>query len=132
MSEKTQPPVDAAELRRMLDKLVAEEVEQHAKRTTPEYQMDLLDKYHRLNDRHRFEGGSLVRWKPGLRNKRRPELGEVAIVLEVLDDPVLDLTEGSGSTYFREPLDLIIGVLDDQGDLLAFHADSRRFELAFE
>lgn len=47
--------------------------------------------------RHRFEvyretysfhEGDLVRWKPELKNRKKPEYGEPAIVIRVLMDPV--------------------------------------------
>src|SRR3546814_14058437 len=46
----------------------------------------------------------------------------------MLSPPVIDGTFESGSTYFREPLDIIIGFVDEDGDFLNYHADARRFE----
>src|SRR3546814_18199340 len=53
--------------------------------------------------------GMLVQWKPNLKNRKSPEYGKPAIVIEMLSPPVIDGTFESGSTYFREPLDIIIG-----------------------
>lgn len=76
----------------------------------------------------RFRAGQIVRWKPGLKNRRLPDDGQPAIVVEVLDTPILAREEESGSAYFREPLDIVLGILDSDGDFVMFHYDSRRFE----
>lgn len=77
---------------------------------------------------HEFAGGQLVTWKRGMKNRRSPDYGEPAIVIEVLQSPLVNPGDESGTPYFREPLDIIIGTLDAEGDLLCFHYDSRRFE----
>jgi hypothetical protein len=82
---------------------------------------------------HTFRKGQLVRWKPGLKNRKAPAYNEVVIVRKVLTGPVFDTCEAStcaGSPYFGEPLNLVLGVLDDDGDFLEFHFDGRRFEPA--
>lgn len=73
-----------------------------------------------------FKPGDIVTWKPELRNKQRPDYGEPAIVLEVLDKPIFDRTDDSGSPYFREPLDICLGILMEDGDFVSFMFDSRR------
>ncbi len=88
----------------------------------------LLELEASLRVQHAFEPGDLVRFKDGLRNKRRPGDGEVAVVVEHLADPVFDTEEGSGSPYFREPLDLIVGLIDDDGDFVTYYVDSRRMQ----
>jgi hypothetical protein len=77
-----------------------------------------------------FRRGQLVKWKPKLKNRKRPAYGEPAIVVDVLDTPVFDGKEEAGSAYFREPLDIILGVIDVDGDFATFHFDSRRFDSA--
>lgn len=85
-----------------------------------------------MNRPHRFAPGDLVTWKPGLQNRRIPRHGQPAIVVEVLADPLLDTERESGSTYYREPQDIILGVLWDRdperGAFVTFHFDSRRFQ----
>lgn len=76
---------------------------------------------------HRFSEGDLIKWKSGLKNKNSPAYGVPAIVMEVIDHPVIDASADAGSAYFREPLDIVAGVLL-QGTLALFHVDSRRFE----
>ncbi len=96
----------------------------------------LRERYQSLVERHQFAPGQLVTWKPGLKNKRIPRYGQPAVVIEVLEAPVLDREDEAGSTYFREPLDLVLGLLWDEGpargELVTFHYDGRRFQAAGE
>lgn len=85
-----------------------------------------------LQRRHDFKPGDLVTWKPGLRNKLIPRQDRPAVVIEVLPDPVLDSERDAGNPYFREPLDIVLGLFIEQGrhrgDFIAWHFDSRRFQ----
>ena len=92
---------------------------------TPEALLAAASTFHK---KHQFTAGQLVTWKNGMKNRRSPEYGEPAIVIEVLTSPLINPGDESGTPYFREPLDIIIGTLDPDGDLLCFHYDSRRFE----
>lgn len=78
--------------------------------------------------RHDFKPGQLVTWKPGLRNRRLPEYRQPAIVHDVFQDAVVLNQEPPDSPYFLERLDLVLGLIDGEGDLVFFHFDSRRFE----
>lgn len=85
----------------------------------------------RFDETHAFVKGQFVRWKPGLKNRKLPDYGEPAIVREVLSTPLFDPCEEAactGSPYFGEPLTLVLGTLDPEGDLLEFRYDGRRFE----
>lgn len=76
-----------------------------------------------------FIPGDLVVWKKGLRNKARPALNEPAIVMQILDTPLRDQNkQDSGTPYFNEPLDLVLGLIDEDGEFALFHYDKRRFE----
>ena len=92
----------------------------------------LRERHALLNQTHRFKPGDLVTWKPGLQNRRVPLYGQAAVVIGMLDEPVLDSEQESGSTYFREPLDIVLGVIWDRGpnrgEFVTFHFDSRRFQ----
>ncbi len=90
----------------------------------------LLTLYQRLtNGREKaLRPGMMAMWKPGMKNRRFPHYGDPAIVVEVLDPPILDHEEEAGSTYYREPLDLLLGILHKDGDFLVYHFDSRRFQ----
>lgn len=62
---------------------------------------------------YEFKSGDLVVWKKGLKNKVRPALNEPAIVMDVLTEPLKDENKtSSGTPYFNEPLDLVLGLLD--------------------
>jgi hypothetical protein len=80
------------------------------------------------SDPDEFSPGQLVQWKEALRNRQLPEYGQSAVVLEVLDQPVVSEAEPVDSPYYREPLDLVLGVIDGDGDLAAFHFNGRRFK----
>ena len=89
---------------------------------------DLIRALELLSVPYNFQRGDLVQWKPGLKNKRRPADGEPMIVVEVLDEPAMDAEQSSGSPYFREPLNLVGAIRDDDGDFMILHYDKRRFE----
>lgn len=76
-----------------------------------------------------FAPGDIVMWKPGFQNKLRPEDNGVGVVMEVISEPHFNYTEQvpSSDLLFHEPLDLIIGTLSTNGDLVTFSYDSRRF-----
>jgi len=74
-----------------------------------------------------FQPGDLVQWKAGLKNKRLPEMDQLAVVVEMLPVPITDEEKGSSGSYFLEPLDMKLGMIDDDGDFVIFHYDSRRF-----
>ena len=77
--------------------------------------------------------GQIVQWKPGMKNKRIPDYGEPAIVMEVLSLPIFDTDSfDAGTKYFREPLSLILGIHDPDGDFALFHYDGRRFEVTMD
>ena len=77
----------------------------------------------------KFDVGDVVKWKKGLKNKKYPKEGQYCMVVEELEQPIIQDTKDSGSPYYREPLDLVLALLDDDSDLLILHYDKRRFEL---
>lgn len=92
----------------------------------------LLERYRQLKEvRHEIRPGLILTWKPGLKNRKYPMYGKPCVVVEVLDTPVCDLDE-TGSTYYREPLDMVIGFFlesgEHRGDFLVFHANSERYQ----
>jgi hypothetical protein len=92
----------------------------------------LRARYRLFDQRNHFAPGELVTWKPGLKNRRWPSYGRPAIVLEVLATPIVDSDRDSGSPYFNEPLDLVLGLFLEgspaRGDLATWHFDSRRLQ----
>jgi len=91
-----------------------------------------------LNERMRsllapecFQPGDLVQWKTGLKNKRLPKQDQLGVVVEMLPVPITDEDKGASGSYFMEPLDMKLGLIDEDGDFVVFHYDSRRFTKAF-
>ena len=81
------------------------------------------------NGRERaLQPGMLAVWKPGMKNRRKPEYDVPMIVMAVLDDGLMDAEHGCGSVYYREPLDLVLGFMDEDGDFSTLYYDSRRFQ----
>lgn len=79
--------------------------------------------------------GDLVRWKraadgTSMKNRKSPAENEVAVVVEVLPQPLYDsASNDSGTPYFHEPLTLVLGLLRGGGEhFVTYHYDGRRFE----
>lgn len=72
--------------------------------------------------------GMLAQWKRGMKNRTSPEYGAPMVVVEVLEPPIIDCKFDSGSVYYREPLDILLGFLDEDKEFYVLHYDSRRFE----
>ena len=72
--------------------------------------------------------GDIVQWKVGLKDRKTPEYGQLAIVTEILETPVSAATdEELCSAYYCPKYDIKIGLkLGDQ--FCEFVMDSRRFE----
>ncbi|MDE2271706.1 MAG: hypothetical protein KGJ94_06940 [Xanthomonadaceae bacterium] len=75
-----------------------------------------------------LQPGTLAQWKPGMKNRTSPAYGAPVIVVEVLDPPIIDTKFDSGSVYFREPLDLVLGFVDEDDEFYTLYYDSHRFE----
>ncbi len=74
--------------------------------------------------------GGLAVSKSGLKNRKHPIYGEPVVVVQVAEsekDAHIDPSNDSGSPYYKEPLTLQVGVLDDDDELLLFYVDKRRF-----
>lgn len=76
-----------------------------------------------------FKPGDLVRYQPRMKYTEFPAYGEVMVVVEVLDKPVLTHSQFPGSPYFRTPENLVLGTVKD-GNFHCWHFDGRRFEKA--
>lgn len=75
-----------------------------------------------------LQPGMLAQWKPGMKNRKTPDYDAPMMVVEVLEQPVIDATFESGSIYFRERLDIVLGFVDEDDEFCLIHYDSRRFE----
>ncbi|MDY6784324.1 MAG: hypothetical protein SW833_17545 [Cyanobacteriota bacterium] len=103
--------------------------EQEEPKSYGEQDIDLLKAtYHNLLKKENFEVGQIVKWKENLKNRKLPYSNQPAIVVSLLDEPVVSNEEDSGSPYFLEPLDIVLGLLTDDKIFLTFYYDSRRFE----
>jgi hypothetical protein len=72
-------------------------------------QHKLKELVERLDQFHNFTKGQIVKWKPGLRNRKFPDYGEPAIVTAVLPGAICDPSEvAAGSPYFQEPLTFVL------------------------
>jgi len=79
-----------------------------------------------------FRPGDIVVWKEGCSNRKRPKVDEPCVVIEVLPEPIYGKEKSAGTPYFHEPLDIILGMLDGDGDLVRYCFDKRRFRLAVQ
>jgi hypothetical protein len=75
----------------------------------------LMDEYSRPVDP--FRPGDLVTWKPNCRVGRLPEMGEPAIVSEVLSKPRKEFEPSDPA----ESYDLICGVYEPYADTIFFY-----------
>lgn len=88
----------------------------------------LQDRYARLHRPTTLEVGSLVRWKPGLRNRLVPLEGDAAVVVGLPAEPPSDPLAAAGSELWREPLTVVLGCMGEDGHFVVCHYDARRFE----
>lgn len=88
----------------------------------------LESRFASLANRHDFSIGELVTWKPGLKHMQFPRLGRPAIVVEILETPVVNSYVPPDSPYFGEILDIRVGVIGDDGAFHLYHVPSNRFQ----
>jgi len=81
--------------------------------------------FNSMNESNTFVPGDIVDWKTNLTNKT---IKGPFVVTEVLDKPIVDADEEPGSSYFREPLDIKLGSIRDDGRFSETHVDSRRIQ----
>lgn len=117
---------------KMMRKLTLEVIEEFNEREqhmTPQKQAEILKmQYKGFTANRDYQEGDLVCWKTGLKNRRRPEYREPVIVLEILEKPKYDNSDDAGSPYYMEPLNVRLGLLNQDGDeLLTYLFDGRRF-----
>ena len=80
-------------------------------------------------EKYKFEKKQILKWKKGLKNRILPMENQPVIVVDILNPPLLSTEKESGSPYFHESLDIILGFIDEKHDhFIVFHYDSQRFE----
>ena len=89
----------------------------------------LIRAFESMLKKNSFKPNQLVRWKEGLKNKALPQYNQPAIVWEIFPMARFDnpKAHGTGSPYFNEPLDIVLGVMDED-EFVLLHYDSRRLE----
>jgi len=91
----------------------------------------ISDRFKAYENTSSFRVGDIVKWKAGMRNRRFPAQDEIAIVTKVYPAPIYDEnSKDSGSPQFHDPMSVVLGVIDDDGDFVEFHYDGNRFEIA--
>lgn len=96
---------------------------------TDDETIDLLrERFQALTTPEPFAVGDIVTWKTGLRNRRFPGVDTPAIVTKVLGprEAHVNPEESALRPFYREPLDLVIGFLDEDDDFAEVYVDSRR------
>lgn len=87
----------------------------------------LRDSLKQFQEKHTFSVGQIVRQKPQASSYRWPN--SLAIVVEILAEPTRNDDAEPGNTHYREPLDIIVGIIDESdGEFMLFYVDSRRLE----
>jgi hypothetical protein len=76
---------------------------------------------------HTFKVGDKIQFKPGMVNRKWPKAGEFGIVVGFNTPPRLDDKE-AGSSYFAEPLDLMVAVQTPDGEIGIYALCSARYE----
>jgi len=91
----------------------------------------LTQAYNEFTTPHTFKPGDLIQWKSlSLCNKALPEFNQPAVVVEVLETPLRDTSKSFGSAHAAESYDIIIGIIDSDGDFMTYFAESRRYQPA--
>ncbi len=86
---------------------------------------ELSEAFSVYTEKHTFAPGDIVEWKPRMSHKK----GDGPfVVLKVLETPVVDQEESSGSPYFNEQMDIVLCSLDQDNDFVCYHHDSNRFQ----
>ena len=99
--------------------------------TTPKTKqlIELVNRFYK-DDPESFKKGQLVIWKEGLRHRHSPSYEEVAYVMEdLLKEPIISPEPHSTDSCFQERLDLVLGVIDSNGEFEIYYYDHRRFKV---
>ena len=98
--------------------------------TIPEEEYHMKEKIEKLKaaqalyaEKNEFSVGQIVTWKDGMRNRNHDG---PFVVAEVINPPLRDQRGESGSAYYRENLDILLGTFDRDGDFVFYHFDSAR------
>lgn len=109
----------------LLRELLSDALSSKRKQSTPDELKRLYDIY---KVKHDFKEGDIVCWKEGMKDRKLPKEGEPAVVVRKLEKQVFDVTQEGGSQYFNEPFDIVLGLIDSDGDFATYHFNSQKFE----
>ncbi|MCT7958971.1 hypothetical protein [Laspinema palackyanum] len=124
-----QPQSDKELIEKQLDFLTQEEnFDEEIEKYEEDYFVELQESCLSFLEKQSFKVGQIVRWKNNMKNRKLPYKNQPAIVVAVLNEPIINNLEDSGSPYFRENLDIVLGILVNNNTFLTFYYDSRRFE----
>lgn len=98
-----------------------------AKREQADALRDAVINLHRTPE---FQVGDVVEWRPGMRNRRLPKTGFVAVISEIFAEPIVNPEKEVSSPYFQEKMHGKIALMDEDGDILEYAADFTRFKKA--
>lgn len=117
---------DIVDMKRALADMLERATEDTSEQTDdPNIALKLEAAFENFQADHDFRAGQLVQWKRGFKHKKS---AGPFVVIDVLDEPIFDNEESAGSPYFREPLDIVLGYIDNDADFVTFYYDHRRFE----
>lgn len=85
-----------------------------------------LDLLNEEQSHERFKPKDRVSWKWGMKNKSVPLARQTAVALQVRQEPFNDSTLAPSSTYYEEPLDVLVGVYTHEGIFRELWVDGRR------
>lgn len=121
MSELTEEMIDSI--------FAADHRREHGQReSAPTTADDLRALYASWNTRHDFKPGDIVKLKPGMQGFRAvPGYDEPCVVMELID-PIPYPNALPNNPYFGAILDIVIGFIASDGDLLFLHCDQRQLE----
>ncbi len=93
----------------------------------------LADSLAAFNERHLFYPGLIVHQKPQAAIYKDFGDNNMAIVVEMLAEPIMGTQAQAGNPHYRERYDMLVGSIEpgDDGDhdrFYIYHVDSRRFE----
>lgn len=109
------------------DALKSSSTEKNTASSTAEMAEQVKKCYENFMVSEAFIPGCLVVWKEKMKNRKMPEYSQPAVVMEVLDCPVIDPEKEVASCYYGEPLSVRLGFIDSDGDFVSYLFDKRRF-----
>ena len=121
MSELTEEMIDEF----FAKNLAGKRDEPQEEEATPD---DMRALYASWNTQHDLNPGDIVKLKPGMQGFRNvPRYDKPCVVMELID-PMKYPDALPNNPYFGAILDIVIGFITSDGDLLFLHCDRRQFE----